>query len=370
MTACDADLESLPMDADHGALRMEEAWARLLHLESQVRELRRLLQADPDGADQAGAAGWPAPDDHAPPGRSVAPHEPLRLRPAGAALTLQGAAVDSGAPTGQDGVWQVVCLGPFRLYCAGREQPSCSSRRGWGILQFLLTRPGFAATRDALIEAFWPESAPSAGAHNLQMAVLALRRALRGFGPGGSNEVVLYRDGQYLLNPGLTIDVDVHHFRAACERGRRLAAGGQHEAARRAFEEALRLYGGPFLHDSGYDEWAEPHRVALQELQLGVLGWLGDAYATLGQWESAAASFREILAADPYREDAIRQLLRCLAATSRHAELERTYRSCRARIWRDLQVEPAPETVRVYRQLTEGAGAPDARLGQPVAVRG
>lgn len=309
-------------------LRVEEAWERLLHLEHQVRELRRLLLAEHSPSDESAHA--PAP---------VALHAPT-----------PGAS--SSAPAAH---WQVICLGRFQLRVAGRELPSCSSRRGWGILQYLLTRPTFTATRDALIEAFWPESAPVAGAHNLQMAVLALRRALRGHGPNGSDEVVVYRDGQYALNSALTIDLDVHRFRAACERGRQLAAAGQHELARRAFEEGLRLYGGPFLHDNGYDEWAEPHRVALQDLRLGVLGWLSSAYAAMSDWEQAATCCREILAADPYREDAVRQLLHCLAATGRLAEVERTFRACRERIWHDLQVEPAPETVHLYHQLTRAS---------------
>src|SRR5437868_2661290 len=107
MAACDTHPEPL---------RVEEAWERLLHLEHQVRELRLLLLAEQSTADE------PA-QDLAP----VALHVPT---PAPAAH------------------WQVVCLGVFQLRCAGREPPSCSSRRGWGILQYLLTRPGYAATRD------------------------------------------------------------------------------------------------------------------------------------------------------------------------------------------------------------------------------
>jgi DNA-binding SARP family transcriptional activator len=264
-------------------------------------------------------------------------------------------------PGAQPGLWQVTCLGRFQLWSGGRLPPSCSSRRGWGVLQYLLVRPGHAATRDALIEAFWPGAEPSAGAHNLQVAVHALRRALRGCGPDGCDETVLFRDGHYCLNPELSIDVDADRFRAACERGRRLAADGQFEPARHAFEEALALYGGPFLGDTRHDDWAEPHRMMLQDLQLSVLGWLSGAYTRTSEWERAAACCRQILALDPYREDAVRQLLHCLAATGRLAELERTYRACRERIWQDLQVEPAPETTRLYHQLI-GAAAPRSAL--------
>jgi DNA-binding SARP family transcriptional activator len=345
MAACDTHPESV---------RVDEAWERLLDLEHQVRELRQWLQAE-----QWPAAG-PLADLELLRARGVvARHTPAALPAAALASTPEASPLAASH-------WQVVCLGSFQIRCAGREPPPCSSRRGWGILQYLLTRPGFAATRDALIEAFWPESEPSAGAHNLQMAVHALRRSLRGCGPEGSDEVVLFRDGQYALTPALTIDLDVHRFRAACDHGRQLAGAGQHEAARRAFEDALRLYGGPFLHDNGYDEWAEPHRAALQDLWLGVLGWLSSAYAAQKDWEQAATCSREILSADPYREDAVRQLLRCLAATGRLAEVERTFRACRERIRLDLQVEPAPETIQLYQQVMRASAT---RIGAETGTR-
>jgi DNA-binding SARP family transcriptional activator len=316
-------------------LNMEEAWERLLCLERQVQELRHLLQAE-----------------DAPPDDGAAKTEPR--------LTLLSAHPASNARPGH---WQVTCLGRFQLRCAGQLPPSCTSRRGWGVLQYLLVRPGHAATRDALIEAFWPSAAPSAGAHNLQVAVHAVRRALRGCGPDGSDETILFRDGHYCLNPSISIDIDADHFRAACERGRQLVMTGETGPARDAFEEALALYRGQFLGDCRHDEWAEPYRIELQDLQLSALGWLSSTYARLADWDQAAACCRQILALDPYREDALRQLLQCLAEAGRHAELERTYRTCRERIWQDLQIDPAPETIRLYHQLT-GASLHRATLSR------
>ena len=311
-------------DAHAGPGRDAETWERLLGLERQVQELRRLLLA---GAPTLGAQYGDAD-------RADAEH-PARLP------TREAPRAD----------WQVTCLGPFRLSCGARPIAPCSSRRGWAILQFLLAQPGHTARRDVPIEAFWPGAHPARGAHRLQMAIHALRRSLRGCGPGGNDEAIVFHDGQYLLNPALTLDLDVVRFQEACERGAQLADAEQPEAARRVLEAALALYGGPFLASGSHDEWAEAPRAALHERRLGALGRLSEVYAALGAWEQAARCCQEILAADPYREDAIRQLLRCLAATGRLAEVERTYRACRARIWHDLQVEPAPETTRLYHQI-------------------
>src|SRR5262249_29980369 len=117
MSACDARL------APHVT---EEAWERLLCLERQVRELRRMLLADESPAD---------------------PH----AADLDATPTLLMTHSQPGLVRSEPGHWQVTCLGQFQLWSGGRLPPSCSSRRGWAVLQYLLTRPGYAATRDALI---------------------------------------------------------------------------------------------------------------------------------------------------------------------------------------------------------------------------
>ena len=91
MSACDTRL------APHV---MEEAWERLLYLERQVRDLRRMLLADESTAD-------PHADD-------------LEIAP-----TLLSARSSLSAQPGQ---WHVTCLGRFQLWSGGRLPPSCSSR--------------------------------------------------------------------------------------------------------------------------------------------------------------------------------------------------------------------------------------------------
>lgn len=249
--------------------------------------------------------------------------------------------------------WGVSCLGRFRLRCAERPPAPCPSRRGWGVLLYLLAMPGYAATPEALLEAFWPDTALEAGNHNLQVAISTLRRALRGCGPAGSNATVLCRDGHYLINPAITIDQDTERFRAAFTRGNQAASAGRPADALHAWETARACYGGPFLADRLFDEWTAVPRIALQESYLAVLSSLAIAYVHAADWVQAADCCREILAIDPYREDAYRQLMRCQAAGARLAEVHRTYGKCREQLRRDLQIDPAPETTRLYVQLIE-----------------
>ena len=276
---------------------------------------------------------------------------------------LDGAPRSVRAPT-SDGVWRVTMLGAFRLVRDGREPAACPSRRGRSILRYLLASPGYTAAQAVLVETFWPSAEPATGAHNLQMAVHALRRSLVGWGPAGGDDVVLFRQDQYQLNPRLHIELDVQRFRDAVVAGQQSIARGDLAAARRAFEAARREYGGSYLSDTLYEDWAEPRRAELLDTHLCLLGQLGALHAQARDWDHAATCCEEILAADAYREDAYRALMRCHAARGRPADVQRVFETCRARLQQELQVAPAPETTALYGELLWPTSHASAELSQ------
>src|SRR5437588_4709315 len=112
-------------------------------------------------------------------------------RPGNVPASLSTTSPVSRVGTPETGDWEITCLGVFHLHCADRDVPLCSSRRGQSIFKYLLASPGFAASTELLAECFWPHMDSLAGARNLQVAVHALRRSLRGCGPDGSDDTVL-----------------------------------------------------------------------------------------------------------------------------------------------------------------------------------
>lgn len=248
--------------------------------------------------------------------------------------------------------WEVTCLGSFHLNCAGRDLTLCKSRRGQSILKYLLASPGYAASSEMLIERFWPQVDPEAGGHSLQVAVHTLRRSLRGCGPNGGDETVLFGNNRYFLNPSLSIVQDVDRFRVAYERGQRAVNTGQQAEAKRAFEEARALYIGDY-HADCYEDWASARRLALIDTRLALLSQLGHLYSQGKEWELAVSCYSEILVVDCYREDIYRLLMRCYAACGRQADIKRTYRTCLEHLRRDLRLAPAPETTMLYQQLIQ-----------------
>ena len=248
--------------------------------------------------------------------------------------------------------WEVTCLGNFHLRIAGQDFMLSISRRAQSILKYLLASPGYAASTEVLIECFWPRVDPEAGLHSLQVAVHALRRSLRGCGPHGSNEVVLFCNNRYFLNPSIDIVRDVDRFRAAYERGQHAVSTGHFADAKQAFEAACALYREDY-HAECDEEWISSRRLALRDMRLAVLNKLGTLYGLEKDWELAIDCYRKILIVDCYREDIYRQLMDCFAACGRQADVKRTYLTCMERLQSDLHLAPAPETTMLYQQLTQ-----------------
>ena len=312
------------MDTEYSQTSLTRLLERISQLEQDIEELHQCLQVQPSPIARLGTV----PASH----------------------PLMPDISMGGAPGTAD--WEITCLGSFHLRCADREVPPCKSRRGQSLLKYLLASPGFAASTDVLVDLFWPQMDAEAGARSLQVAVHALRCSLRGCGPGGSDETVLFRHHRYLLNPALSIVQDVDAFRAAYERGLDAAQAGRSAESIQAFEEARACYTGDYLADP-YEEWAASTRVALQDRRLHLLERLGSSYSQAGTWEAAIACYREILAVDGYREEVSRLLMRCYAACGRLAEVKQTYLTCKRSLHRDLHLAPAAETTLLYQQLMQ-----------------
>jgi DNA-binding SARP family transcriptional activator len=312
------------MDTQSCQTSLKSLLERISRLEEEVMELRQFLQA----------------------------HIAHLGRPGNVPASLSTTSTVTRLAAPGHGDWEIMCLGRFHLRCAGRDVPPCRSRRGQSLLKYLLDSPGFAASTEVLVECFWPQMDSVAGARNLQVAVHTLRCSLRGCGPGGSDEAVIFRHNQYLLNPALSIVQDVDFFRAAYERGLCAAKAGRSAEAIEAFEEARACYVGDYLADP-YEEWASSSRMALQDRWLNVLELLGTYYSQARTWEPAIACYRVLLAVDGYREDISRLLMRCYAACGRLADVKQTYLTCKGYLRRDLHLAPAAETTMLYQQLIQ-----------------
>jgi DNA-binding SARP family transcriptional activator len=239
-------------------------------------------------------------------------------------------------------------LGRFRVSLDGVAVDDWPSGRGRSLFKYLLTHRDPWPQREVLMEVFWPDSPPAAARNSLHVAVHGLRRALRA---AADVPVVVLRDGAYRLAPDLRLWVDVDEFERHADAGRRLEAAGVQAGAIAEYEAAASLYRGDFLADDPYEDWPVLAREHLRLTYLDLLDRLSRLHFDQGRYAASAALCRRIIGHDNCREDAHRRLIRCYSRQGQPQLALRQYLVCVKALRAELDVDPAPATVRLQEAI-------------------
>ena len=138
-------------------------------------------------------------------------------------------------------------------------------------------------------------------------------------------------------------------------------------------EEATTLYRGDFLEDfyvrqaPDFEEWVMQQRAQLQQQAVKAHFDLAEYCQHSGSYEAGIASTRRLLAMEPVREDAHRQLMSLLALHGQRGAALAQFEACRTAMRQELGVEPSQETAVLYHQIRSGSltSAPAAPRPSP-----
>jgi ATP/maltotriose-dependent transcriptional regulator MalT/DNA-binding SARP family transcriptional activator len=223
------------------------------------------------------------------------------------------------------------------------------TRRARDILCFIASRRHRRASKDAIIDTFWGESDFGSVEKNFHPTISHIRKALNSNQPLKQN-FLLYRDGDYQLNPEFSYRIDAEEFDRLAAEGDAARRARDTEASVKAYEEAAALYRGEFMQGS-YDEWAEEQRSYYREQYLRVLEILARAAQKAEDWSRSLGLAQNILREDPFREDVHCQVMRAHAAQGNRVAVREQYEALRKILKKELGVEPAAETQKIYREL-------------------
>jgi DNA-binding SARP family transcriptional activator len=203
----------------------------------------------------------------------------------------------------------------------------------------MLATPRGFHRRDVLLAMFWPELAQQAARHALRNALYNLRRHL--------GESVITNRGADEVGIGEgALWCDALEFERALDRGQQA--------------EALELYGGDLLpgfflsiDNPAFEQWVERERGRLR-LRAADAAWsLASAAEREGNAPRAVETARMALTLRPDDEPWLRKVLALLYRLGDQAGALRTYEEFAARLSREFEVEPAPETRALMRQVRE-----------------
>jgi ATP/maltotriose-dependent transcriptional regulator MalT/DNA-binding SARP family transcriptional activator len=215
------------------------------------------------------------------------------------------------------------------------------SEKSKEMLFFLLTKK-IAISKEAIFVALWPDLPESKCNSNFHSSLYRLRRALF------HECVVRDADGAYALNPKGVFLTDVDGFnRAMLEAD----VAKDDETRRAKLEEAIADHKGSFL-SSTYSEWTDPIRQELEDRYVEALNELAALRLRDGAFQDALALFRALEAVDTYSEAAAYGIMRCHVALNDGASAARHFRRFRQLLKDELDEEPSPRLVDLYRDAS------------------
>lgn len=237
-------------------------------------------------------------------------------------------------------------LGRFGI-CTQDTELRLPGSRSLSLLKYLILHHKQTIPREVLMDVFWPDAAPETARNNLNVAMHGIRKALH---PVIDVPVILYRDGAYSMAPSVQLWLDVEEFERLVYAGQRLESRDQSTAVSE-YETAISLYQGDFLQENPYEEWTVLERERLRAAYLDTLDRLSQIYFNQERYASCITVCQRILAYDQCREDAYCLLMHCYSRQGQYHLALREYLNCVKALRAELEVEPAPETTRIYDRI-------------------
>lgn len=251
---------------------------------------------------------------------------------------------------------ELFTLGGLSLKLGGEAVSGLASRKAEALLVYLAStqRPH---SRDALADLLWDERSQAQAQNNLRVLLSSLRQRL----------------GPHLLITRQTValNLEAAHWLDAAEMQAHLAAVRQYGASRDAavhLEQAVSLYRGDFLEGvfwrdcQRFEEWVVVERERLQRLVLEALEALAVFHLHRQEYDRGIAHATRLLALDPLRESAHRQMMRLLARQGQRGAALAQYETCRQTLADELGLEPAVETTALYQRLWAARTGPAHNL--------
>jgi predicted ATPase/DNA-binding SARP family transcriptional activator len=233
------------------------------------------------------------------------------------------------------------------------------SRKAQVLLCYLAVT-GRPHTREALAGLLWGEMPETDAKMNLRQALANLRKLADPHLVITRQTVAFNQQNPYWL--------DVETFTRCLEEVQWQQNQPITAELATSLAEAVALYQGDFLEGFhvgdalAIEEWMLGLRERLRELALQGLYALSTYHLTRREYAAGLDYTTRLLALDPWREEAHRQLMLLLARNGQHNAALAQYRTCCRMLAEELGVEPMAETTALYKRIQAMPATPVVNL--------
>lgn len=252
-------------------------------------------------------------------------------------------------------------FGRLRVFRNGEEIPTAMWRRrkSRSAFAYLLCARPDDVHKEELAEVLCPGGDADRTLRTLHVVISGLRAMLANGGPRREAHAFVRRVGEYYgLDVGPAGWVDVDAFEAQYDLGRSAEAAGDAQGALRHFEAADALYGGDFLVEERFADWAEALRDRLRGQYADALQRMVRLFDARGEVELAATHAQRLLSVDPYVESSYQSLMHYAKALGNLSGVVEAFLRCRRALREGFDSDVSPETRALAEKLL-GASVED-----------
>jgi LuxR family maltose regulon positive regulatory protein len=203
-------------------------------------------------------------------------------------------------------------------------------------------------TKQDLLNACWPQKKVDRAVHSLQVEVSSLRKVLHELVDStfDSDNVIVYREGYYSLNPRLRIKKDVRQFESLVHEAMARESTG-HMQSKQLYVQAWQVYRGDFCGDLSTD-WCSNTRAYYKEMAVNVLKKLAQFELGEKNISGALRYYQKAHLLDSYDETIYIGIMRCFAALKDTDGVQKQYKLL-VKMLRELDVTTPPhEATEIY----------------------
>jgi DNA-binding SARP family transcriptional activator len=225
-------------------------------------------------------------------------------------------------------------LGRVSILVGGQPVPETQVRRKvLALICYLVSRPEFAATRDQVVDALWPDLEPDVALNSLNQTVYFLRRVLE---PTYSEAV----SPGYLVHDANVLWLDRELVDARSAECWRLVSASGVDGRDSVVDELASAYRGKFALDFAYEEWAIAYREPLHAAVLQIIETAIARDTAAGLYSRAIDLARRAIHFDPEADHIELALLRLYRLSGAHPAAAEQYAHYAAIQRSEYGVEP------------------------------
>lgn len=265
----------------------------------------------------------------------------------------------------------VSLLGPTKLASDRQVIPVPGRGRSDCLLIGLALLQRGAVARGQLLVQLWPEQSAGLAGQALNSLTSELNKLCRKH--FACDPLILHEQGYYCFNYEAGVGTDLDQFYAWAAWGQQQLQAGDSVAGLAGCEQAVALYRADLGCGDLSGDFSIGALLARERLRttlLDLLTALANYYYTHGDAVQALHYLQRLLAREPCREDAHRQVMHCYLHLGQRAQALRQYQLCAQILALEFAAQPEPATVELFDQIRTNSvqrlgHSPGSSVSQP-----